>query len=160
MIAGEFLQVQIEAGAAAVQLFDSWAGALSRGRLRRSSCCRTAARVLEPLAGTGVPRIHFGVGTGELLARDARGRRRRRRRRLAGAAGRGGAPARARAPWCRATSTRRCCCADWPVVEREVRRVVAEGRAADGHIFNLGHGVLPDTDPDVLTRVVELVHSL
>ena len=50
--------------------------------------------------------------------------------------------------------------ADWPVVEREVRRIVAEGRAAAGHIFNLGHGVLPDTDPDVLTRVVELVHSL
>ena len=50
--------------------------------------------------------------------------------------------------------------ADWPVVEREVRRVVAEGAAADGHIFNLGHGVLPETDPDVLTRVVELVHSL
>jgi uroporphyrinogen decarboxylase len=50
--------------------------------------------------------------------------------------------------------------AEWPVIEREVRRVVADGRAADGHIFNLGHGVLPDTDPGVLTRVVELVHSL
>jgi uroporphyrinogen decarboxylase len=50
--------------------------------------------------------------------------------------------------------------AGWPAVEREVRRIVEEGRAADGHIVNLGHGVLPDTDPDVLTRVVELVHSL
>jgi uroporphyrinogen decarboxylase len=46
------------------------------------------------------------------------------------------------------------------VVEAEVRRVVAEGRAAAGHIFNLGHGVPPDTDPDVLTRIVQLVHSL
>jgi len=46
------------------------------------------------------------------------------------------------------------------VIEREVRRIVAEGRAAVGHIFNLGHGVLPDTDPAVITRVVELVHSL
>jgi uroporphyrinogen decarboxylase len=50
--------------------------------------------------------------------------------------------------------------APWEVVEREVRRIVAEGRAAPGHIFNLGHGVMPQTDPAVLTRVVELVHSL
>jgi uroporphyrinogen decarboxylase len=50
--------------------------------------------------------------------------------------------------------------ADWSVVDREVRRVVAEGRDASGHIMNLGHGVLPDTDPDVLTRVAALVHSL
>jgi uroporphyrinogen decarboxylase len=50
--------------------------------------------------------------------------------------------------------------AGWPVIEREVRRIVAEGRAASGHIFNLGHGVPPDTDPGVLTRIVELVHSL
>jgi uroporphyrinogen decarboxylase len=50
--------------------------------------------------------------------------------------------------------------ADWDVVEAEVRRIHAEGRAAGGHIFNLGHGVLPDTDPAVLSRVVELVHSL
>ena len=50
--------------------------------------------------------------------------------------------------------------APWSVIEPEVRRVVEQGRAAAGHIFNLGHGVLPDTDPDVLTRVVALVHSL
>ncbi len=50
--------------------------------------------------------------------------------------------------------------ADWPVIEAAVHRVVAEGRAADGHIFNLGHGVPPDTDPDVLTRIVALIHSL
>ena len=50
--------------------------------------------------------------------------------------------------------------AGWPVVETAVRRIVDEGRAASGHIFNLGHGVPPDTDPDVLTRIVELVHSL
>jgi uroporphyrinogen decarboxylase len=50
--------------------------------------------------------------------------------------------------------------ADWPVIEAAVRRVVAEGRRCPGHIFNLGHGVLPETDPDVLTRVVELIHSL
>jgi uroporphyrinogen decarboxylase len=50
--------------------------------------------------------------------------------------------------------------AGWPVVEREVHRVIAEGRAADAHVLNLGHGVLPDTDPDMLTRIVELAHSL
>ena len=50
--------------------------------------------------------------------------------------------------------------APWEVVEREVRRIVAEGRQAPGHVFNLGHGVLPTTDPTVLTRVVELIHSL
>ncbi|MBO4210655.1 uroporphyrinogen decarboxylase family protein, partial [Micromonospora echinofusca] len=50
--------------------------------------------------------------------------------------------------------------APWEVVETEVRRVLAQGRAAPGHIFNLGHGVLPETDPDVLTRVVALVHEV
>jgi uroporphyrinogen decarboxylase len=50
--------------------------------------------------------------------------------------------------------------AGWPAVEREVRRVIAEGRTVDGHILNLGHGVLPETDPDILTRIVELAHSL
>jgi len=50
--------------------------------------------------------------------------------------------------------------APWPVIETEVRRILAEGRAAPGHVFNLGHGVLPETDPEVLTRVVDLVHRL
>jgi uroporphyrinogen decarboxylase len=50
--------------------------------------------------------------------------------------------------------------APWPTVEAEARRVVGEGRAAPGHIFNLGHGVLPETNPDTLTRLTDLVHSL
>jgi uroporphyrinogen decarboxylase len=50
--------------------------------------------------------------------------------------------------------------APWEVIERRVRAILAEGRATPGHIFNLGHGVLPDTDPGVLTRVVELVHEI
>jgi uroporphyrinogen decarboxylase len=45
------------------------------------------------------------------------------------------------------------------VIERQVRRILDEGRAAPGHVFNLGHGVLPETDPGALTRVVELVHQ-
>jgi uroporphyrinogen decarboxylase len=50
--------------------------------------------------------------------------------------------------------------APWSALEAKVRSIVDEGRAAPGHIFNLGHGVLPDTDPDVLTRVVDLVHEV
>jgi uroporphyrinogen decarboxylase len=49
--------------------------------------------------------------------------------------------------------------APWPVIETEVRRVLREGAAAPGHVFNLGHGVLPETDPDILTRIVALVHE-
>jgi uroporphyrinogen decarboxylase len=153
-----FLQVQIDAGVAAVQLFDSWAGALSLADYRRFVQPHSA-QVLRSLADAGVPRIHFGVGTGELLAamRDAgadvtgvdwRVPLDEAARRLGpGAVVQGNLdPA--------------LLLADWAVVEREVRRIVAEGRRAAGHIFNLGHGVLPETDPDVLTRVVELVHSL
>jgi uroporphyrinogen decarboxylase len=49
--------------------------------------------------------------------------------------------------------------APWPAIADRAREVLRQGRAAAGHIFNLGHGVLPETDPDVLTRLVELVHS-
>ncbi len=157
-IAREFLQVQIAAGASAVQLFDSWAGALSLRDYERFVLPHSRA-VLEPLADAAVPRIHFGVGTGELLAAmrsagadvvgvDWRVGLDEAARRLGpGAVVQGNLdPALLRA--------------EWPVIEGEVRRIVAEGRTAAGHIFNLGHGVPPDTDPSVLTRVVELVHSL
>lgn len=157
VVSREFLRVQIENGAAAVQLFDSWAGTLSRADYDRFVLPHSRS-VLEPLAGL-VPRIHFGVGTGELLASmraagadvvgvDWRVPLDEAARRLGpGAVVQGNLdPALLRA--------------DWPVIEAAVRRVVAEGRAAAGHIFNLGHGVPPDTDPDVLTRVVDLVHAL
>jgi uroporphyrinogen decarboxylase len=156
-IAREFLRVQIEAGAAAVQLFDSWAGALSLADYQEFVLPHSRA-VLEPLAGL-VPRIHFGVGTGELLpamrqaGADVVGVDWRTP--LDAAATRIGAHAAVQGNLDPALLR-----ADWPVIERAVRRIVAEGRAADGHIFNLGHGVPPDTDPDVLTRIVELIHSL
>src|SRR5919197_4258901 len=157
VIASEFLRVQIEAGAAAVQLFDSWAGSLSRADYTAFVLPHSRA-VLKPLAGTG-PRIHFGVGTGELLSAmrgagaevvgvDWRVPLDEAARRLGpGAVVQGNLdPA--------------LLSADWAVIDREVRRIVDEGRAAAGHIFNLGHGVPPETDPDVLTRIVELVKSL
>ncbi|MFC7545560.1 uroporphyrinogen decarboxylase [Plantactinospora sp. GCM10030261] len=156
-ITGEFLAVQARAGVAAVQLFDSWAGALSEADYRRFVLPHSRT-VLAGLADAGIPRIHFGVGTAELL----------------GAMGEAGADVVGvdwRTPL--DVATRRigpdlavqgnldpCLLfAPWPVIEAEVRRILAEGRAAPGHIFNLGHGVLPETDPDVLTRVVELVHA-
>ncbi|HSY15248.1 MAG TPA: uroporphyrinogen decarboxylase [Jatrophihabitantaceae bacterium] len=157
-IAAAFLRIQIEAGASAVQLFDSWAGALSAADYAEFVLPHSAA-VLDAVADTGVPRIHFGVGTGELLA-------------LMRSAGADVVGVDWRVPLDEAA--RRVgpgvalqgnldpalLHAGWPVLERAVRRVVAQGRAADGHIFNLGHGVPPDADPDVLTRVVELVHSM
>jgi uroporphyrinogen decarboxylase len=157
-IARAFLRVQIEAGASAVQLFDSWAGALSRADYERYVLPHSRA-VLEPLAETGVPRIHFGVGTGEFLD-------------LIGRAGADVVGVDWRIPLDQAAHRigpgavvqgnldPALLLADWPVIEREVRRIVAEGRTAAGHIFNLGHGVLPDTEPTVITRVVELVHAL
>ena len=158
-----FLRVQVRAGVDAVQLFDSWAGALSE-RDYREFVLPHSTRVLAGLAGAGVPRIHFGVGTGELLGAMAQ----------AGAdvvgvdwrVGLDAAAARIRAARpgrpavVQGNLDPALLFASWPAVERAVRLAVEQGRAADGHVFNLGHGVLPDTDPDVLTRVVELVHAL
>ncbi|MGH3910697.1 MAG: uroporphyrinogen decarboxylase [Pseudonocardiaceae bacterium] len=158
-----FLRVQAAAGVDAIQLFDSWAGALSE-REYRLFVLPHSTRVLAGLAGTGLPRIHFGVGTGELLGAMAE----------AGAdvvgvdwripldvAANRVQAARPHGPIVlQGNLDPAVLLAGWPAVEREVRRVVAEGRAADGHVFNLGHGVLPGTDPDVLSRIVELAHSL
>ncbi|CAN5681792.1 uroporphyrinogen decarboxylase [soil metagenome] len=157
-ITGEFLRVQIEAGASAVQLFDSWAGTLSAADYAEFVQPHSAA-VLTSVADLWVPRIHFGVGTGELLA-------------LMGEAGADVVGVDWRVPLSEAT--RRVgpsralqgnldpalLQARWPVVEAAVRRVLREGAAAPGHVFNLGHGVPPDTDPEVLTRIVDLVHEL
>lgn len=158
-----FLKVQVEAGVDAVQLFDSWAGALSPhdyGRFVRPHTARIFDGLTE-FAGD-VPRVHFGVGTGELLDTmhaagadvvgvdwrvplDVAADRLRER-------GRG-------SPALQGNLDPAVLFAGWDAVEGEVRRILAEGCSVDGHIFNLGHGVLPDTDPDVLTRVVDLVHS-
>ncbi len=156
-IALAFLRVQVGAGVAAVQLFDSWAGALSEADYREFVLPHSAA-VLGGLADAGVPRIHFGVGSGHLLGAmgeagaevvgvDWRTPLDAAAARIGGRAVQGNLdPAVLFAPW--------------SAIAAQVRRVLAEGTAAPGHVFNLGHGVLPDTDPDVLTKVVGLVHEV
>ena len=156
-IAGAFLRVQAQAGASVVQLFDSWVGVLSR-RDYETYVQPHSRAALSAVDDLDVPKIHFGTGTGELLAAmgaagadvvgvDFRTSLTDARARLGdGYAVQGNLdPALLFAPW--------------PALERAVRSIVAEGAQAPGHIFNLGHGVLPDTDPEVLTRVVDLVHE-
>jgi uroporphyrinogen decarboxylase len=156
-IAISFLQVQIAAGASAVQLFDSWVGVVSPEDYRRAILPHTS-RIFAALAPTGVPRIHFGVGTGELLG-------------LFGEAGADVVGVDWRIPLDEAV--RRVepgkalqgnldpaiLLAPWQVVESRARDVLARGRSAEGHIFNLGHGVLPETSPDTLARLTDLVHE-
>jgi len=150
------LRAQVQAGASAVQLFDSWAGALSPADYRRFVLPATC-KVFAGLADLGVPRIHFGVGTGELLA-------------LMAGAGAEVVGVDWRVPLDEAR--RRVgpghalqgnldpvvCLAPWDVVEAQTREVLERG-GGTGHVFNLGHGVLPETDPEVLGRIVELVHE-
>ncbi|WP_254716729.1 uroporphyrinogen decarboxylase [Actinomadura sp. WMMB 499] len=153
----EFLKVQVEAGASAVQLFDSWVGAVAAQDYRASVLPHTR-RIFEAVAPLGVPRIHFGVGTGELL----------------GPMGEAGADVVGvdwRVPLDEAVSRVEpgkalqgnldpaILFAPWETVEQRARDVLARGRTAEGHIFNLGHGVLPSTDPDVLARLADLVHE-
>jgi uroporphyrinogen decarboxylase len=162
-----FLSLQLDAGVDAIQLFDSWAGVLSLRDYREFVLPHTR-RIFEGVAAHGagqVPKIHFGVGTGELLGAmrsagadvvgvDWRVPLDAAVRRLTDAEPGWGAPV------VQGNLDPAVLHAGWAAVEREVRRILAEGTAAGGHIFNLGHGVLPDTDPGVLTKVVELVHSV
>ena len=157
-IAGAFLRVQAQAGASALQLFDSWVGVLSRADYETFVQPHSRA-ALSAVADLDVPKIHFGTGTGELLA-------------SMGAAGADvvGVDFRTSLTDARARIGDRYAVqgnldpallfAPWPALEKVVRSIVAEGAQAPGHIFNLGHGVLPTTDPEVLTRVVELVHEV
>jgi len=158
-----FLRGQVEAGVDAIQVFDSWAGTLSLADYRQHVLPHSS-RVFATLAEYGVPMTHFGVGTAELL----------------GAMSEAGAPV-VGVDW-RTSLTDAAArvrpgtalqgnldpvvlLAGWPVADRAARAVVDDGRravdaGAAGHVFNLGHGVLPETDPGVLTELVSLVHSL
>jgi uroporphyrinogen decarboxylase len=155
-ISAAYLEVQVAAGASAVQLFDSWAGAMSPGDYRRY-VMPYSAQVLAHAGTLGVPRIHFGVGTGELLGLmgeadadvvgvDWRVPLSAGIERAGGRAVQGNlAPSLVVAPT--------------ELMLERAAEVVEAGRAAPGHIFNLGHGVMPSTDPDQLARLTDFVHE-
>jgi uroporphyrinogen decarboxylase len=155
-ISAAFLEVQVRAGASAVQLFDSWAGALSPEDYERYVLPHSAT-VLERAGALGVPRIHFGVGTSNLLS-------------LMGEAGADVVGVDWRTPLSTAIGQvgdravqgnldPTLVFAPTEVMTERAAAIVAAGRAAKGHIFNLGHGVLPSTDPDQLKRLTDFVHE-
>jgi len=155
--AGLFLRAQVLAGASAVQLFDSWAGSLPRERYA-AHCAPASARAFDHVADLDVPRIHFGTHTGHLLE-DMHG---------AGATVMGidvtvpldEAAARLPGVPLQGNIDPAVLGAPWEAIEAHVRDVVDRGRAAPSHVVNLGHGVPPDADPTVLTRIVDLVHDI
>ncbi|CAH0327158.1 uroporphyrinogen decarboxylase [Microbacterium sp. Bi128] len=150
-----FLDAQIAGGAQAVQLFDSWAGSLSRSAFLEF----VAPHSRTALEGIEVPRIHFGVGTGPFLA-DMR---------LGGIADAVGVdwrmPLDEAAAIVGPDTTLQgnidpaLLGAPWPVLAAHIDDILARGRAARAHILNLGHGVPPDTDPTVLSRIVAHAHG-
>lgn len=170
-LTGRFLRTQVLAGASAAQLFDSWAGALSLADYE-THVAPASAKALSfvhdleyestDAAGTtstrAVPVVHFGVGTGELLGAmhgigvDTVGVDYRIPLDVAARRVGDGVPLQG-------NLDPALLAAPWPVLEAAVRDVLARGEAAPAHVFNLGHGVPPETDPVVLTRVVELVHE-
>jgi uroporphyrinogen decarboxylase len=150
------LRSQVERGAAAVQLFDSWAGALTPADYERY-VLPASTKVLAAVADLGVPRIHFGVSTGELLGLMA----------AAGAEVVGvdwRTPldvARNRVPSgtvLQGNLDPAIVAAGWEATEGPAAQVLRAGGGTH-HVFNLGHGVLPETDPTTLERLVEFVHA-
>ena len=150
-----YLRAQASAGVQAVQLFDSWVGALSAADYA-AHVLPFVARIFAALDGT-VPTIHFGTSTAHLLE-------------LMASAGADALSVDWRLPldvaWERSGARAiqgnldpAACLAPWPVVEREALRVLHEAGGRPGHVFNLGHGVLADTPSDTLRRVVDLVHE-
>jgi uroporphyrinogen decarboxylase len=152
-----YLRAQVEAGASAIQLFDSWVGSLAPDEYEQH-VLPASRRILSGLSDLRVPRIHFGVGTGELLElmRDA---------------GADVVGVDWRVPldraWARLGPDMAVqgnldpvvLLSRWEVVERKAAGVLSRAGGRPGHIFNLGHGVLPGTDPGTLKRLVEYVHE-
>jgi uroporphyrinogen decarboxylase len=155
-ISAAYLEVQVAAGASAVQLFDSWAGALTPGDYT-SYVMPYSAQVLARAGALGVPRIHFGVGTANLLG-------------LMGDAGADVVGVDWRTPLATAIGQLgehavqgnldpTLVFAPTEVMTARAAEIIEAGRSARGHVFNLGHGVLPSTDPDQLKRLTEFVQS-
>lgn len=152
------LRSQVEAGAAAVQVFDSWAGALDPEDYR-THVLPSVRKVFDGIADLGVPRIASGVGAAGVLDQwadagadvvsvDSSISIDQARARVADGIGVQGNLD----PWAVAI-------APWSVVEAKTREVLRSNAGRPGHVFNLGHGVRPETDPDVLHRIVDLVHD-
>lgn len=153
----EFGVAQHEAGAAAVQVFDSWAGAFSPADYERYILPHSHA-MLARLKEAGVPAIHFVTGNPELLP-------------LVAAAGGDGVGVDWRLPldqaWDRIGHDRAiqgnldpaAMLAGKDVALAEARKVLERAGGRPGHIFNVGHGILPGTDPDVIRAVVDFVHE-
>ncbi|WP_293770124.1 uroporphyrinogen decarboxylase [uncultured Corynebacterium sp.] len=156
-----FLQLQMDAGIDAMQLFDSWAGYLNE-RDYREFVLPYSTRILDSASGR-IPRIHFGVGTGELLGAMSE----------AGSEVMGvdyrvtmnAAASRVRARTLQGNLDPALLFAGDAAVRDAVRSIKAEVDAArengdlDTHIWNLGHGVLPTTDADAITRAVAIIHE-
>jgi uroporphyrinogen decarboxylase len=151
-----YLKAQVEAGAQMIQLFDSWAGALSEAAYE-TSVLPYSRRILEAVAETGVPTIHFGTTTSHLLESMA-------------SAGSDVISVDWRLPldvaWSRigdhaiqGNLDPGVMLAPFDVIAREARLILAQAGGRPGHIFNLGHGVLPETSSDDLKRLAELVHQ-
>lgn len=155
------LHTQIDYGACAIQLFDSWAGTLSAYDYTNFVAPHTQ-KIFSNIASRHVPRIHFGVGTGEILGEmastgpdvmgvDWRTPLSVARDRISKVA-----------PHVRALQGNldpAICAAPWEVVAEQVRHVLQDNAAHPGHVFNLGHGVLPELNPEILEQIVALVHE-
>lgn len=156
-VTGQFLRAQIESGASAAQLFDSWVGSLSRDDYRRRVAPHSK-RALNHLRGLDVPMVHFGLGTDRILPDIA-------------ALGVDAVGIDWRLPLNDAAAILgdqftlqgnidpALLSAPWPALRAHIDDVLERGRAARAHVVNLGHGVPPETDPDVLTRIVRYVHG-
>lgn len=156
-VTGAFIRAQVEAGASAAQLFDSWVGSLSRRDYQRRVAPHSR-RAFDALRGLDIPRVHFGVGSGDILdllpgiganvvGVDWRLPLDEASERLGGTVPLQGNldPALLAAPAA--------------TLLAHVDDVISRGASAPAHVLNLGHGVPPDTDPDVLTRIVAHVHG-
>jgi|SRR6188768_808271 len=152
-----YLRAQIEAGAQAVQLFDSWVGSLSPQDYQERVLPHVTY-ILKDVEKTGVPVIHFGTGTSSLLELqksaggtvmgvDYRCTLSEAHRRLGDSVAYQGnlEPMLLLAPW--------------DVLSARALAVIEEGKQLPGHVFNLGHGIVPEVNPAVVTRLVEFIHE-
>jgi uroporphyrinogen decarboxylase len=163
-VTGAFISAQVMAGASTLQVFDSWAGRLAPDDYR-TYAAPYSARLFESLdhlvddTGTPVPRLHFGVGTAAILtdmyATGATAMGVDAHTSLAAASATLGHTVAVQG-----NIDPEILVEPWPRIDEHIRAVIADGSAAPGHVVNLGHGVPPTTDPDVLTRIVSLIHDI